>query len=71
MPLSGLEDNSLEGLGAAFSGRSLGGPEGKEKEKEKEAVDMKVEEEDPGGEHEASDEVLCDDKPADSAPSAL
>ena len=36
VPLSGRGDDSLEGLGAAFSGLSVGGPEGKEKEKEKE-----------------------------------
>ena len=41
MPLSGLEDDSLEGLGIAFSGLSVGAPEGKEKEKG--AVDMGVE----------------------------
>ena len=35
MPLSGLGDDSLEGLGAAFSGFSVEGPEGKHKEKEK------------------------------------
>ena len=28
VPLSGLGDGSLEGLGAAFSGLSVGGPEG-------------------------------------------
>ena len=44
VPLSGLADDSLEGLRAAFSGLAIGGPEGKEKEKEKEAVDMGVEE---------------------------
>ena len=33
MPLSGLGHDSLEGLTAAFSGLSFGGPEGKEKEK--------------------------------------
>ena len=48
VPLSGLGVDSLEGLGAAFSGRSVGGPEGKEEEKEKEAVDMEFEKEDPG-----------------------
>ena len=32
MPLSGLGDDSLEGLRAAFSGFSVGGYEGKEKE---------------------------------------
>ena len=44
MPLSGLGDDSLEGLRAAFSGLSVGGLGGKEKEKEKEAVDNGVEE---------------------------
>ena len=34
MPLSGLGDDSLEGLTAAFSGLSVRGREGKEKEKE-------------------------------------
>ena len=34
VPLSGLGDDSLEGLGAAFSGLSVGGPEGKEKRKD-------------------------------------
>ena len=29
VPLSGLGDDSLEGLRAAFSGLSVGGPEGK------------------------------------------
>ena len=48
VPLRGLGDDSLEGLGAAFSGLSVGGPEGKEKEEEKEAVDMCMEEEHPG-----------------------
>ena len=57
MPLSGLGDDSLEGLRAAFSGLSVGGPEGKEKEKEKQAVDMGAEEVDPGDGHEPSDEV--------------
>ena len=61
MPLIGLGDDSLEGLGAAFSGLSVGGPEGKEKEKEKEAVDMGVKEENPGGGHQPSDEVPFDD----------
>ena len=70
VPLSGLGDNSLEGFGAAFSGLSVEGPESKEREKEKEAVDMGVEAEDPGDEHEPSDEVPFDGKPAESAPSA-
>ena len=70
VPFSGPGDDSLEGLGAAFSGLSIGGPEGKEKEKEKEAVVIGVEEEDPGHEHDPSDEVLFHDTPAESAPSA-
>ena len=36
VPLSGLGDDSLDGSGAAFSGISVGGPAGKEKEKENE-----------------------------------
>ena len=42
LPSSGLGDDSLERLEASFSGLSVGRPEGKEKEKEKEAVDMGV-----------------------------
>ena len=68
MPLSGLADDSLEGLGAAFSGLSVGISE--DKAKEKEAVDRGGKEEDPGGEHDPSDEVPFDDKPSHSAPSA-
>ena len=67
VPLSGLGDDSLEGLGVAFSGLSVGAPEGKEKEKG--AVDMGVEEEDPGDEHDPSDEVPFEDKPSESVPS--
>ena len=70
MPLSGLGDDSLEGLRAAFSGLSFGGPEGKEKEKVKQAVDMGAEEVDPGDRHEPSNEVPFNDKPVESAPSA-
>ena len=70
VPLIGLGDDSLEGLGAPFSGLSVGGPEGKEKEKEKEAVDMGIDEEDPGDGHEPSNEVPLDDRPVESAPSA-
>ena len=40
VPLSGLRDDSLEGQRAALSGPSVRGPEGKEKEKEKQALDM-------------------------------
>ena len=40
VPLRGLGDGSPEGLRAAFSGLSVRGLEGKEKEKEKQAVDM-------------------------------
>ena len=70
VPLRGLGDDSLEGLRAAFSGLSIGGPEGKEKKKEKQAVDMGAEEVHPGDAHEASDEVPFDDKPVESAPRA-
>ena len=70
VPLGGLGDDSLEGLRAAVSGLSVGGPEGKEKEKEKQAVDMGAEEVDPGDGHEPSDQVPFDDKPVESAPSA-
>ena len=69
MPLSGLGDDSLEVLGAAFSGLSIRGPEGKEKEKEKEAVDMGIEEEHLGDGHRPSDETAFDYKPLGSAPS--
>ena len=58
-PLSGLGDDSLEGLRAAFSGLSVGGPEGKEEEKKKEAVAMGAEEVDP-----------VESEPVESAPSA-
>ena len=68
VPLSGLRDDLLEGLGVTSSGLSVGAPEGEQKEKG--AVDMGVEEENPGGEHDLSHEVPFDDKPSDSAPSA-
>ena len=70
MPLSLLGDDFLEGFGAAFSGRSVGGPAGKEKEKEKEAVDMGIKEGDPRDGHEPSAQVPFDDKPVQCAPSA-
>ena len=70
MPLSGLRDDSLEGLRAAFSGLSVRGPEGKEKEKEKQAVDMGAEEVHPGDEYGPSDEAPFKDTPEESAPSA-
>ena len=70
MPLSGMGDDSLEGLRAALSVLSVGGPAGKEKEKEKQAVDMGAEEVDPGEGHRPSDEVAFEDKPVESAPSA-
>ena len=70
VPLSGLGDDSLEGFTAAFSGPSVGGPEGERKEKEKEAVDMGAEEVDPQDAHEPSDEVPLDDKLVKSAPSS-
>ena len=70
VPLSGLGDDSLEGLRAAFSVLSVGGREGKEKEKEKQAVDMGAEAVDPGDGHGPSDEVPFEDRPVESAPSA-
>ena len=70
VPLSWLGDDSLEGLGASFSELFVRGPAGKEKEKDKEAVDMGIKEEDPGDGHEPSDEVSFDDKPVESALSA-
>ena len=42
-PLSALRDDSLDGLGFAFSVLSVAGLEGKEKEKEKQGVDRGVE----------------------------
>ena len=70
VPLSGLGEDSLEGLGAALSGLSVGGPEGKEKEKEKEAVDMGIEEEHPGDRHRQPGETTFEYQPSDTAPSA-
>ena len=70
MPLSGLGDDSLEGLRAAFSGLSVRGPEGQEKEKEKQAVDMGAEEVHPGDGYRPSDKASFEDTPVESAPSA-
>ena len=70
VPLGGLGDDSLEGLRAAFSGLSVRGPEGKEKEKEKQAVDMGAEEVYPGDGHGPSNEVPLEDTPVESARSA-
>ena len=70
MPFIGLADDSPEGLGAAFSGLSVRGPEGKEKEKEKQAVDMGAEVVHPGDGHSPFDEVPLEDLPYESAPSA-
>ena len=68
IPSSGLEDDSLEGLGVASSGLSVEAPEGTEKEKG--PVDMGVEEKDPRDEHHPSEEVPFDQKSSESAPSA-
>ena len=68
MPLSGLMDDSLDGLGGALSRLSVGAFEGKEKEKEKEAVDMGAERVHPG--HDPTDEVPFEDIPSESALSA-
>ena len=62
MPFRGPRTICIGGLGVVFSGLSVGGPEGKEREKEKEAVEMGVKEEDPGDEHDPYDEVPFDDK---------
>ena len=70
MPLSGLRDGSLEGLRAAFSGLSVRGPEGKEKEKEKQAVDMGAEDVYRGDGYGPSNEAPFEDTPVESAPSA-
>ena len=70
VPLRGLADDSMEGLRAAFSGLTVRGPEGKEKEKEKQAVDMGAEEVHPGDGHGPSDEAPFEDTPVESAPSA-
>ena len=70
VPLGGLRDDSLEGLRAAFSGPSVPGPEGKEKEKERQAVNMGAEEVHPGDGYGPSDESPFEDTPEESAPSA-
>ena len=70
MLLSGLRDDSLDGLRAAFSRPSVQGPEGNEKEKKKQAVDMGAEEVHPGDGYGPSDESLFVDTPEESAPSA-
>ena len=70
VPLGGLRDDSLEGLRAAFSGLFVRGPEGKEKEKEKQAVDMGAKEVHPGDGYGPSDEAPFEDTPEESAPSA-
>ena len=70
VPLGGLRDDSLDGLGVAFSGLSVGGPEGKEKHKEKQAVDRGVEEAYTGDGQRPPDEAPFEDTPEKSAPSA-
>ena len=70
VPLGGLRDDSLDGLGVAFSGLSVGGPEGKEKEKEKQAVDRGVEEAYTGDGYGPPHEAPFEDTPEESALSA-
>ena len=70
VPLSGLGNDYLEGLRAAFSGLSVRGPEGKEKEKEKQAVDMGAEEVHPGYGYGPSDKGPFEGTPVESALSA-
>ena len=70
VPLSGLRDDSLEGLKAAFSGLSVRGPEGNKREKEKQAVVMGAEEVYPGDGYGPSEEAPSKDAPVESAPRA-
>ena len=70
VPLSGLRDHSLDGSGVAFSGLSVRGPEGKEKEKEKQAVDRGVQEAYTGDGYGPPDEAPFEDTPEESAQSA-
>ena len=70
VPLSGLRDDSLDGLGVAFSGLSVGGREGKVNEKEKQAVDRGVEEAYPGDGYGPPEEAPFKDTPQESATSA-
>ena len=67
MFLSGLRDDSLDGLGVAFSGLSVGGPEGKEKEKRGKQW---TEEAYTGDGYRQPDEAPFEDTPEESAPSA-
>ena len=68
VPLSGRANDSLDGLGAAFSGLSVGPSEGKEGGKEKEAVERGAEGVHPGDD--LTDQVPFKNKPSESAPSA-
>ena len=70
MLLSWLGDHSLEGWRAAFSGPTVRGPEGKEKEKKKQAVDMGADQVHPRDRYGASDEAPFEHTPVESAPSA-
>ena len=70
MAFSGLRNDSLEGLRAAFSGLSVRGPEGKEKEKEKQAMDMGAEQLHAGDGYGPSNELPFQDTPEESAASA-
>ena len=70
VPLSGLGDDSMEGLRAAFSGLSVRGPGGKEKEKERQAVDTGAKEVYPGDGSRPSDQAPFEDTPVECAPSA-
>ena len=70
VPLRGLRDDSLDGLGVAFSGLSVRGPEGKEKDKEKQAMDRGVEEANTGDGYGPPDKAPFEDTPEESAPSA-
>ena len=70
VPLGGLRDDYLEGFGVAFSGPSVEEPEGKEKEREKQAVDRGVEEAYTADGYRPPDEAPLEDTPEESTPSA-
>ena len=67
VPLSGLEDDSLASLGAAFSDLRLRTPEGKAKEKDTGDGGAEDDRED---EHVRTDDVSSGERPSESAPSA-
>ena len=67
MPLSGIEHDSLESLGAAFIGLHVQTPQSKAKEKETGKRGAKDKRD---GEHERSEDPTSSKKPSESAPGA-